>query len=48
MSLLVNYKAHTEERANEGGLPPLALTAEETAQLVELLKADKEKIQTEL
>ncbi|MAC82522.1 MAG: bifunctional aconitate hydratase 2/2-methylisocitrate dehydratase [Arcobacter sp.] len=40
MSLLVNYKAHTEERANEGGLPPLALTAEETAQLVELLKAD--------
>ena len=40
MSLLVNYKAHTEERLNEGGLPPLALTAEETAQLVELLKAD--------
>lgn len=40
MSLLVNYKAHTEERAKEGGLPPLALTAEETAELVELLKAD--------
>jgi len=40
MSLLVNYKAHTEERQNEGGLPPLALTAEETAELVELLKAD--------
>ncbi len=40
MSLLATYKAHTEERLNEGGLPPLALTAEETAQLVELLKAD--------
>ncbi len=40
MSLLVNYKAHTQQRAEEGGLPPLALTAEETAQLVELLKAD--------
>lgn len=40
MSLLVDYKAHTEERLNEGGLPPLALTAEQTAQLVELLKAD--------
>ena len=39
MSLLVNYKAHTEERQNEGGLPPLALTAEQTAELVELLKA---------
>ncbi|MFA9374393.1 MAG: bifunctional aconitate hydratase 2/2-methylisocitrate dehydratase [Poseidonibacter sp.] len=40
MSLLVDYKAHTEERLNEGGLPPLALTAEQTAELVELLKAD--------
>lgn len=39
MSLLANYKAHTEERQNEGGLPPLALTAEQTAELVELLKA---------
>ncbi|WP_121626418.1 bifunctional aconitate hydratase 2/2-methylisocitrate dehydratase [Poseidonibacter antarcticus] len=43
MSLLVNYKAHTEERQNEGGLPPLALTAEQTAELVELLKADPVK-----
>ena len=40
MSLLATYKAHTEERLNEGGLPPLALTAEETAELVELLKAN--------
>ncbi|QKF81620.1 bifunctional aconitate hydratase 2/2-methylisocitrate dehydratase [Halarcobacter ebronensis] len=39
MSLLATYKAHTEERLKEGGLPPLALTAEQTAQLVELLKA---------
>ncbi|AXX86840.1 bifunctional aconitate hydratase 2/2-methylisocitrate dehydratase [Malaciobacter marinus] len=40
MSLIAEYKAHTEERLNEGNLPPLALTAEQTAQLVELLKAD--------
>ncbi|WP_072681928.1 bifunctional aconitate hydratase 2/2-methylisocitrate dehydratase [Arcobacter sp. LA11] len=40
MSLLATYKAHTEERLNEGGLPPLALTAEQTADLVELLKAN--------
>jgi aconitate hydratase 2/2-methylisocitrate dehydratase len=39
MSLLADYKAHTQERANEGNLPPLALTADQTAQLVELLKA---------
>lgn len=39
MSLLADYRAHTEERAKEGNLPPLALTAEQTAQLVELLKA---------
>ena len=39
MSLLAVYKAHTEERLQEGGLPPLALTADQTAQLVELLKA---------
>ena len=38
MSLVANYKAHTEERAKLG-VPPLALTAEEVAQLVELLKA---------
>ena len=40
MSLVANYKAHTQERA-ELGVPPLALTAEQVAQLVELLKADK-------
>ncbi len=38
MSLVANYKAHTEERAALG-VPPLALTAEQVAQLVELLKA---------
>jgi aconitate hydratase 2 / 2-methylisocitrate dehydratase len=40
MSLLANYKAHTQERLNEGGLPALPLTAEQTAELVELLKAN--------
>ena len=40
MSLLANYKAHSQERLNEGGLPALPLTAEQTAQLVELLKAN--------
>ncbi len=40
MSLVADYKAHTEERA-ELGVPPLALTAEQVADLVELLKADK-------
>jgi len=40
MSLIADYRAHTEERA-QLGVPPLALTAEQTAQLVELLKADK-------
>ncbi len=39
MSLLANYKAHTQERLNEGNLPALPLTAEQTAELVELLKA---------
>ena len=38
MSLLANYKAHTANRA-ELGVPPLALTADQVAQLVELLKA---------
>ncbi len=38
MSLVANYKKHTEERS-ELGVPPLALTAEQTADLVELLKA---------
>jgi len=38
MSLVADYKAHTQERAKLG-VPPLALTAEQVAQLVELLKA---------
>ena len=38
MSLIANYKTHTEERAALG-VTPLALTADQTAQLVELLKA---------
>ena len=38
MALLEAYKAHTEERAKLG-VTPLALTAEQTAELVELLKA---------
>jgi aconitate hydratase 2/2-methylisocitrate dehydratase len=37
MALLEDYKAHTQERAALG-VPPLALTAEQTAALVELLK----------
>ena len=39
MALLEEYKVHTAERA-ELGVPPLSLTAEQTAQLVELLKAN--------
>ncbi|NPA59825.1 MAG: bifunctional aconitate hydratase 2/2-methylisocitrate dehydratase [Epsilonproteobacteria bacterium] len=38
MAFLEDYKAHTQERAKLG-VPPLALTAEQTAELVELLKA---------
>ncbi|HSR73316.1 MAG TPA: hypothetical protein VLL31_00605, partial [Sulfurovum sp.] len=38
MALLEEYKAHTAERAKLG-VPPLSLTADQTAQLVELLKA---------
>jgi aconitate hydratase 2/2-methylisocitrate dehydratase len=38
MSLLTDYRAHTADRAKLG-VPPLALTAEQVAQLVELLKA---------
>jgi len=38
MSLVAAYKAHTEERSALG-VPPLALTAEQVADLVELLKA---------
>ena len=40
MSLVANYKAHTQERSDLG-VPPLALTADQVTQLVELLKADK-------
>ena len=39
MSLLADYRKHTEERA-ELGVPPLALTADQVAELVELLKAN--------
>ncbi len=39
MSLLADYRKHTEERAALG-VPPLALTAEQVAALVELLKAN--------
>jgi aconitate hydratase 2/2-methylisocitrate dehydratase len=38
MAFLEDYKAHTQERA-QLGVPPLALTAKQTAELVELLKA---------
>ncbi len=38
MSLLEDYRSHTQERAKLG-VTPLALTAEQTAALVELLKA---------
>ncbi|MDM5270753.1 bifunctional aconitate hydratase 2/2-methylisocitrate dehydratase [Sulfurovum sp. zt1-1] len=37
MALIEEYKAHTAERA-ELGVPPLPLTAEQVAELVELLK----------
>jgi len=37
MSLLADYRAHTADRAALG-VPPLALTADQVAQLVELLK----------
>ena len=39
MSLIEDYKKHTQERA-ELGVPPLPLTAQQTAELVELLKQD--------
>jgi aconitate hydratase 2/2-methylisocitrate dehydratase len=38
LSLLEDYKSHTQERAKLG-VPPLALTAPQVADLVELLKA---------
>jgi len=37
MSLVENYRKHTQERAKLN-VPPLPLTAEQTAELVELLK----------
>jgi aconitate hydratase 2/2-methylisocitrate dehydratase len=37
MSLIENYKAHTKERESLG-IPPLPLTAQQVAQLIELLK----------
>lgn len=40
MSLIADYRAHTEERLQDGGLPPLSLTTEQTAELVEVLKAN--------
>ena len=40
MAFIEDYKAHTEERAKLG-VPPLPLTPEQVAQLVELLKADE-------
>jgi len=38
MSLLADYRTHTDERATLG-VTPLALTADQVAELVELLKA---------
>lgn len=42
MALIEEYKAHTSER-EKLGVPSLPLTAQQTAELVELLKADKIK-----
>ncbi len=42
MAFIEDYKAHTEERLALG-VPPLALTAGQVADLVELLKADEIK-----
>ncbi|RNA65278.1 bifunctional aconitate hydratase 2/2-methylisocitrate dehydratase [Prosthecochloris sp. ZM_2] len=39
MGLISDYRAHTEERA-QSGIPPLPLTAEQTTELIELLKQD--------
>jgi aconitate hydratase 2/2-methylisocitrate dehydratase len=39
MGLIEDYKKHTKERADLG-VPPLPLSAEQTAELVELLKQD--------
>ncbi len=43
MSLIEEYKKHTQERVEQGNLPPLPLTAEQTAQLIELLKESNPK-----
>ena len=40
--MLNEYKAHVEERATQN-IPPLPLDADQTSQLVELLKADNEE-----
>ncbi len=40
MSIIEEYKAHTKER-EALGVPPLPLTAKQTAELVELLKKDE-------
>jgi aconitate hydratase 2/2-methylisocitrate dehydratase len=40
MSVLEDYKKHTEERAKLG-VPPLPLTAKQVVEIVELLKADE-------
>ncbi|PHR58851.1 MAG: bifunctional aconitate hydratase 2/2-methylisocitrate dehydratase [Arcobacter sp.] len=39
MAFLEDYKAHVAERATLG-VPPLALSAEQTAELIELIKSD--------
>ena len=39
MAFLEDYKAHVAERETLG-VPPLALSAEQTAELIELIKAD--------
>ncbi|HED31632.1 MAG TPA: bifunctional aconitate hydratase 2/2-methylisocitrate dehydratase [Prosthecochloris aestuarii] len=39
MSLISEYRAHTEERA-KSGIPPLPLTAEQSKQLIELLSQE--------
>ena len=40
--MLNEYKAHVDERANQN-IPPLPLDADQTAHLVDLLKADHEE-----
>jgi aconitate hydratase 2/2-methylisocitrate dehydratase len=47
MSLINDYKTHTEERAKLG-VPPLALNADQTAQLVEVLKSNPDDYALEL